>query len=51
MQPKFWEHFFPRQTVCIIFTENGLGYILGDFFLKLVWSPCRKRRLSAKAIF
>jgi hypothetical protein len=19
---------------------NGLGYILGDFFHKLVWSPC-----------
>jgi hypothetical protein len=22
-----------------ISTQNGLGYILGDFFHKLVWSP------------
>jgi hypothetical protein len=24
----------------LILTKNGMGNILGDFFLKLVWAPC-----------
>jgi hypothetical protein len=28
------------QRYALILTKNGLGYILGDFFQKLIWSPC-----------
>jgi hypothetical protein len=32
--------FFHVTSCVVIFTKNGLGYILGDFFHKLIWSPC-----------
>jgi hypothetical protein len=28
-------------------TKNGLGYILGDFFHQLVWSPWRRQQSLA----
>jgi hypothetical protein len=28
----------------LILTENGWGYILDDFFHKLIWSPCTEAR-------
>jgi hypothetical protein len=31
--------FYGKITYVLISTENGLGYILGDFFHKLIWSP------------
>jgi hypothetical protein len=33
---------FPRKKLCINFDKNRLGYILGDFFHKLIWSPCNR---------
>jgi hypothetical protein len=32
-------YFFPPLRQCIKFDKNNLGYILGDFFHKLIWSP------------
>jgi hypothetical protein len=41
--------FFSAVQSYYVLTKNGLfGYILGDFFLKLIWSPCSKR-LAASA--
>jgi hypothetical protein len=28
--------------ICINIVQNGFGNILGDFFHKLIWSPCRR---------
>jgi hypothetical protein len=36
---NFGRTFFHRKSVVFILTKNGLGYILGDFFYKLIWSP------------
>jgi hypothetical protein len=33
---------FHGKGVALILTKNGIGNILGDFFLKLIWSPCRQ---------
>jgi hypothetical protein len=36
------QHFwllFPLWRLCFYFDKNGLGYILGESFSKLVWSP------------
>jgi hypothetical protein len=36
-----WVATFSRCKInVLILTKHGLGYILGDFFQKLVWSPC-----------
>jgi hypothetical protein len=29
-----------KVTSVLILTKNGFGYIFGDFYLKLIWSPC-----------
>jgi hypothetical protein len=36
-------YFFPRLRVRINFDKNAFGYILGDFFRKLIWSLCQKQ--------
>jgi hypothetical protein len=35
-----------NQNVHPTQTKNGRGYILGDFFHKLIWSPCSFVRCS-----
>jgi hypothetical protein len=36
-------HSFPDKTLLSILTKNGLGYILSDFFHKVIWhSACIK---------
>jgi hypothetical protein len=32
--------FFPELKNAILLTRIGLGHILGDFFDKIIWSPC-----------
>jgi hypothetical protein len=41
---NYWSSptFFTRQKLCM-FWQNGLGYSLGDFFRKRIWSPCPRR--------
>jgi hypothetical protein len=36
---KFFATFFLGKSFAFILTKNGLGYTLGDFFRKLIWSP------------
>jgi hypothetical protein len=47
----FWETLMHGSGYALIVTQNGMGYILGDFlatfwailgdfFPKLIWSPC-----------
>jgi hypothetical protein len=31
--------YFSQEKLCINFDKKGLGYILGDFFHKIIWSP------------
>jgi hypothetical protein len=31
---------FPQKSHEIMMTKESLGYILGDFFHKIIWSPC-----------
>jgi hypothetical protein len=38
--PKFFDNIFPRIKVFVNFDKMRFGYILGDFFHKLIWSPC-----------
>jgi hypothetical protein len=38
--PNFGANFYYGKSDVIILTKNGLGYILGDFFRKRIWSPC-----------
>jgi hypothetical protein len=43
-------YFFPRLKDMLYFRpKNGLGYTLGDFFRKLIWSPCFLLSLSQLA--
>jgi hypothetical protein len=35
-----WAIFSKVKVGHYCFTRNGLGYILGDFFIKRIWSPC-----------
>jgi hypothetical protein len=30
---------FPQLKLCTDISRNRLGYVLGDFFYKLIWSP------------
>jgi hypothetical protein len=41
--PHFWANFSPVNS-----DKNGLGYILCDFFHKLIWSPWFYRQLHLK---
>jgi hypothetical protein len=36
---KFWANFFHTVSYVLILAKNVLGYILGDFFYKIIWSP------------
>jgi hypothetical protein len=38
-EPKFWATFFHGKSFVLLLAKHGLGYILGDFFHKLIWSP------------
>jgi hypothetical protein len=39
--PKFLGFLLPQKGYALPnFDKNGLGYILGGFFGKLIWSPC-----------
>jgi hypothetical protein len=40
ISPKFWATFFVSIDYLFILTILGLGYNLGDFVNKLIWSPC-----------
>jgi hypothetical protein len=40
-QPKFLGYVFPKIYFCFFTLKNGLGYILGDLFRKLIRSPCK----------
>jgi hypothetical protein len=41
--PKVCATFFPNlDYICINFDKNRLGYVLGDFFHKLIWSLCSR---------
>jgi hypothetical protein len=42
---KFLATFFLSKRHVLILTKNALGYILGDFFHKPIWSPCLDRLL------
>jgi hypothetical protein len=33
-------HFVQWLSLCINLEKNGLSYILGKLFHKLIWSPC-----------
>jgi hypothetical protein len=33
--------FHQKSYVCINFDKKVFGYILGDFFHKFIWSPCK----------
>jgi hypothetical protein len=51
-RPKFWASFSPSIDYVSILTKNGFGYILGDFFHKLIWGQFKhplldRRRPSA----
>jgi hypothetical protein len=35
----FWLLYSAEKSYVLILAKNGLGYILGDFFHKLIWSP------------
>jgi hypothetical protein len=35
----FWISLFRGKSLALILKKNVLGYILGDFFHKLIWSP------------
>jgi hypothetical protein len=37
--PQIWSTFFHGKGEALILTKNVLGYILGEFFQKLNWSP------------
>jgi hypothetical protein len=37
--PNFWVSFFSGKSCVLKLTKKWFGYILGDFFLKLIWSP------------
>jgi hypothetical protein len=37
-------YFFPREKFRVNADQKVLGWILGDFFHKLIWSPCRAER-------
>jgi hypothetical protein len=37
---------FQSKGQALILTKNMLGYILGDSFLKLIWSPCCQGRFE-----
>jgi hypothetical protein len=39
------DFFSAEKTDLLILAKNGLGYILGDFFAKLIWSPCCRPKL------
>jgi hypothetical protein len=35
-----WAASFHGKIDALTITKIGLGYILGDFFYKRIWSPC-----------
>jgi hypothetical protein len=37
---KFWLHFNTEKSYALCLAKNVLGYILGLFFHKFIWSPC-----------
>jgi hypothetical protein len=37
--PDFWATFFQGKSYVLILAKKGLGFVLGDFFHKLIWSP------------
>jgi hypothetical protein len=41
-------HFFHGKRYIIIFDKNGLGYVLGHLFAKLIWSPWSGLIMAAK---
>jgi hypothetical protein len=36
---QFWASISPSTSHVLILRKHGMGYILGDFFNKLIWSP------------
>jgi hypothetical protein len=38
--PEVWSIFFTENVALLNLPKYGLGYILGDFFQKNIWSPC-----------
>jgi hypothetical protein len=38
---------FPHKRVYIFRTKNALGFLLGDFFHKLIWSLCSKSAVAS----
>jgi hypothetical protein len=43
---NFWASLSHGKSYLSILTKNAVGYILGDFFLKLIWSPCLPHSLA-----
>jgi hypothetical protein len=41
---------FPRCKLCINYNKKGLGYILGNFFHKLIRSPWKQARLDVHLV-
>jgi hypothetical protein len=39
VSPHFWGYIFPRLRLCINVNRNGLGYVLGDFFINSLGQP------------
>jgi hypothetical protein len=42
--------FFHGKVYAFILPKNGLGYILGGFFYKHIWSPCSEGRIAFKFV-
>jgi hypothetical protein len=50
--PHLWAALLNGWVHALIETKKGLGYILGEFFYKLIWSTCQRQtcreRMKAK---
>jgi hypothetical protein len=48
---KVFGYFFHGKSDGLILTKNVLGYILGEFYKKLIWSPCKQHSSFAETCF
>jgi hypothetical protein len=49
-QSKFYSTFFNAQRYVLILTNNGLGYILGDFLTNSLGHPGPRKQTTYPAI-
>jgi hypothetical protein len=47
--PNFWATFIQGNSCILILAKSRLGYILGDFFHQLIWSPCSGHKESGRS--